>query len=92
MQTEDSDVYLRTKYETYLKRSVELRALTYPEFYQWWRSATTEEQQKAATAIAKGELPQGVDDLKEYSAAMAVSNADLHVILDNCQLAVTNLL
>ena len=41
-------IYLQTKLESYLKRSTQLDALTYPEFYQWWRSATQDEQKKAA--------------------------------------------
>ena len=43
--SEDSeDIYLQTKLETYLKRPTQLDSLTYPEFYQWWRSANQDEQ------------------------------------------------
>ena len=38
------DIYVQTKLDTYLNRPVELATLTYTEFYLWWRSATSAQQ------------------------------------------------
>ena len=58
--SEDSeDIYLQTKLEAYLKRPTQLDSLTYPEFYQWWRSATQDEQRKAARATSQCYQMQG---------------------------------
>ena len=51
---EDSeDVYLNNRLDEYFQRPSELSALTYPEFYQWWRKGTSQEQKKAEAAIAR---------------------------------------
>ena len=50
---DSEDIYLQTKLETYLKGPTQLDALTYPEFYQWWCSATQDEQKKAARATTQ---------------------------------------
>ena len=53
---DDEDIYLKTKFETYLKRPVQLGPLAYPEFFRWWRSATPGEQKKAASTAANGNV------------------------------------
>ena len=50
LSKDSEDIYLQTKLETYLKRPTQLGLLTYPEFYQWWRSANKDEQDKATRA------------------------------------------
>lgn len=60
----------RTKFETYLKRPVQLASLTYPEFYRWWRSATPAEQKKVTSVVANGQVliskTKGADDFHDY--------------------------
>lgn len=56
LEDDDEDIYLKTKFETYLKRPVQLASLTYPEFFRWWRSATPTEQNKAAKIAANGQV------------------------------------
>lgn len=69
--SEDSeDIYLQTKLETYLKHPPQLDLLTYPEFYRWWCSATSEEQKKASQSASKRKplviKCKGADDFKGY--------------------------
>ena len=55
--SEDSeDIYLQTKLETYLKRPTQLDSLTYPEFYQWWRSANQDEQKYTVLQSKRAKL------------------------------------
>ena len=89
---EDSeDIYLQTKFETYLNRPVQLVPLTYPEFYQWWRSATPDEQKKGdKNHVIRS---KGVDDFSGYENAMSeVENAkqSLNELLSQCDLQVEN--
>ena len=90
LDDEDSDIYLQTKVETYLKRPVGLHSLTYPEFYRWWRSATTAEQKKA-TAEHEGEdysvKCKGSDDFEEFLCARKTldgAQARLSDLLQRC--------
>ena len=53
LDDEDSDTYLQTKFQTYLQRPSSLYSLTYPEFYRWWRSATTAEQKKSSSRASQ---------------------------------------
>ena len=53
LSDDSEDIYLQTKVETYLKRPTQLDSLTYPESYQWWRSANQDEQKKAARATTQ---------------------------------------
>ena len=68
---EDSeDVYLHNRLDEYFQRPQELSALTYPEFYQWWRKGSNQEQKKGEDAAARGEQaalrPRGSDDFYEF--------------------------
>ena len=90
LDDEDSDIYLQTKIETYLKRPVGLHSLTYPEFYRWWRSATTAEQKKV-TAEHEGEdysvKCKGSDDFEEFLCARKTldgAQARLSDLLQRC--------
>ena len=53
---DDEYICLKTKFETYLKRPVQLAPLTYPEFFRLWSSATPAEQKKAASTAANGNV------------------------------------
>lgn len=70
---DSEDIYLQTKLESYLKRPTQLDSLTYPEFYQWWRSATPNEQKKAAWATTQHVIKcKGADDFKGYLNAKSI--------------------
>ena len=68
------EIYLDTKFETYLQRPPELSDITYPTFYQWWRRAANTEQAKAVKAVRKGETPslgyRGVDEFEELQSSV----------------------
>ena len=71
---QSNDIYMETRFETYLQRPTELSDITYPTFYQWWRRATNAEQTKAVKAARKGETPslnvRGVDEFKELQTCV----------------------
>ena len=84
--SEDSeDIYLQTKVETYLKKPIQLDSLTYPEFYRWWRSATQDEQKKAAQTTSQHVIKchcKGADDFKEYLDAKSTLESALALLAD----------
>ena len=82
--SEDSeDIYLQTKLETYLRRPTQLDSLTYPEFYQWWRSATQDEQKKAAQATSQHVIKcKGADDFNGYLNAKSALESALALLAD----------
>jgi hypothetical protein len=92
--SEDSeDIYLQTKLETYLKRPTQLDSLTYPEFYQWWRSATQAEQKRAARATSQCVIKcKGANDFKEYLDAKSIFESAQALLADyllsECRLSV----
>ena len=49
LSDDSEDIYLQTKLETYQKRPTQLDSLTYPEFFQCWRSANQEERKKKSS-------------------------------------------
>ena len=71
---QSNDIYMETRFETYLQRPTELSDITYPTFYQWWRRATNAEQTKAVKAARKGETPslnvRGVDEFEELQTCV----------------------
>ena len=71
LDDEDSDIYLQTKFNTYLQRSPNLYSLTYPEFYRWWRPATTAERRKASQqeGDACNIKSKGNNDFEDYMHA-----------------------
>ena len=73
---EAEDIYVQTKLETYLNRPVELATLTYPEFYQWWQSATSAQQKKAVKAAEEDQefsiRTRGSDDFGDFMSAKEV--------------------
>ena len=91
---DSEDTYLQTKLQTYLKRPTQLDALTYPEFCQWWRSATQDEQKKAAWATSQHVIKcKGANDFQSYldaSSAMETVREHLADVLSECDLHIQN--
>ena len=91
---DSEDIYLQTKLETYLKRPTQLDALTYPEFYQWWRSVTQDEQKKAARATTQHVIKcKGANDFQGYlDAKSALESAAEYLadVLSECDLHIQN--
>ena len=91
LEDEDSDIYLQTKFQTYLKRPSSLYSLTYPEFYRWWRSATSAEQRKAESEHADDAYSlnsKGSDDFSEFMCAKTTrdgARVQLSELLDECE-------
>ena len=90
---EDSDdIYLQTKLETYLNRPAQLGQLTYPEFYQWWRSTTPAQQKTASEAESKHVIKcRGADDFEGYLRAtsdLREAHTSLAALLRECDLQV----
>ena len=55
---EDSgDVYQTNKLDQYLNRPPELSALTYPDFFRWWRKSASEEHKKGEKSVHKNKVP-----------------------------------
>ena len=46
LDADSEDVYMPTWYEIYLHRPQPLKDLTYQQFNQWWRSATSKEEER----------------------------------------------
>ena len=81
---EDSeDIYLQTKLETYLNKPTQLDSLTYPEFYQWWRSATKDEQKKAAQTTSQRVIKcKDADNFKGYLDAKSALESAQALLAD----------
>lgn len=92
---DSEDIHLQTKLESYLKRPSQLHSLTYPEFYQWWRSATQNEQKKAARATTQHVIKsKGTDDFKAYlNAKSSLESAEEYLgdVLSESDLQVQSL-
>ena len=72
---EDSeDIYVTSKFETYLQRNNALHNITYPMYFQWWRKCSYSEQTKGEKATEKGLNPcincKGVDEFEELKASV----------------------
>ena len=97
LSDDSEDIYLQTKLETYLKRPPQLDSVTYPEFYRWWRSATTQEQKKAFQSASKRKplliKCKGADDFKGYHLArseVAAAKEQLVDVLNECDLQINS--
>ena len=53
LPSDSEDVYLESKFETYLQRNASLHELTYPMYFQWWHKSSHNEQHKAETNIKR---------------------------------------
>jgi len=78
LEADSEDIYIATRYDTYLQRPPELREMTYPNFYQWWRRTTSEEQRKAEKMAVSGsaaaQKTKGADDFSDYLAMKAAKD------------------
>ena len=83
LSDDSEDIYLRTKLEIYLKRPTQLDSLTYPEFYQWWRSANQDEQNKAARANSQCVIKSKcADDFSGYLDAKSTLESAQALLAD----------
>lgn len=89
---DDSDIYLQTKFQTYLKRPPGLQALTYPEFFRWWRSATTAEQRIAAAKEEASNVQcKGDNDFHDFVTATQTldeAKVQLSQVLAECEVEI----
>ena len=82
-----SDVYLSTRFDEYLYRPEQLKDMTYPEFFTWWRKTTSDENKRGEAQSAQGDVPYlGCrtinDDFAEFEIAQQIkSNAVNHLCL-----------
>ena len=89
LEDEDSDIYLQTKLQIYLKRPSSLDVSTFPEFYRWWRSATTE--QNKASKDARNITSKGSDDFEDFmNAKQRLDGATevLSELLSECEVVI----
>ena len=71
-----SDIYM-TRLDEYLHRPEQLRNMTYPEFFQWWRKSTSNENKKGETQLGMGVDPclgcrATNDDFAEFALAQQI--------------------
>ena len=52
LQEGSSDIYLSTRFDEYLHRPDQLKDMTYPEFFKWWRKASSDENKKGEAQSA----------------------------------------
>ena len=75
-----------------LNRPPQLAELTYPEFYQWWRSTTPAEQKAASEAKSKHVIKcKGADDFEGYLRAtsdLREAHSSLAALFCECDLQV----
>ena len=71
-----SDIYMSTKFDEYLHRPQELKDMTYPDFFKWWRKSSSDEHKKGETQSAEGNLPclrsRNTDDFKQFIATKRI--------------------
>ena len=76
LEGDSEDIYMATRVDTYLQRPPQLKRITYPEFYQWWRRSTPDEQRKAERGALSGSVAsqqtKRADDFSDYLAVKAV--------------------
>ena len=58
---DSEDVFYLSKFQVYLLRPEELRDITYPDFYKWWRPLSSGETQRAVRQIQQQQLTTAVD-------------------------------
>ena len=76
LEGDSEDIYMATRVDTYLQRPPQLKRINYPEFYQWWRRSTSDEQRKAERGALSGSVAsqqtKRADDFSDYLAVKAV--------------------
>lgn len=68
---------MSTRFDEYLNRPEELKQLTYPEFFKWWRKTQSDENKKGETQSADGNVPflrcrATNDDFSEFVVAKQI--------------------
>ena len=58
---DSEDVFYLSKFQVYLLRPEELRDITYPDFYKWWRPLSSGETQRAVRQMQQQQLATAVD-------------------------------
>ena len=51
------DIYMSTRFDDYLHRPEELKDMTYPEFFKWWRKSSADENKKGEAQSGDGDVP-----------------------------------
>ena len=78
LEADSEDMYIGTRFETYLQRPPELEEITYPDFYKCFRRATSEEQRKAERMTANesvaSQKTKRADDFSDYIARKVVKD------------------
>ena len=77
IQEGSSDIYLSTRLDEYLHRPEQLKDITYPEFFKWWRKTTSDENKKGEAQSAQGDVPHlgcqtTNDDFAEFELAQKI--------------------
>ena len=63
---DSQDVFYLSKFQVYLLRPEELRAITYPDLYKWWRQVLPGETQRA---VRQMQQQQQLVERSDYSGA-----------------------
>ena len=58
---DSEDVFYLNKFQVYSLRPEELRDITYPDFYKWWRPLSSGETQRAVRQMQQQQLTTAVD-------------------------------
>ena len=53
LSPDSEDIFCRSKFETYLLRPEELKTITYPDLYKWWRQVQSAEKKSAVSKIER---------------------------------------
>ena len=90
---DSADVFYKSKFEVYLMRSKELRDITYPDLYRWWRQLLPSETQRAAEQMDQQQQASddsdteldGKGDFAEYQRYATARNTDMSALKDRLQ-------
>ena len=77
LQEGSSDIYMSTRFDEYLQRPEQLKDMTYPEFFEWWRKTNRDENRKGEVQSAEGDVPHlgyraTSDDFAEFTLAQQI--------------------
>ena len=62
---DSQDVFYLSKFQVYLLQPEELRDITYPDFYKWWRSHSSGETQRAVQQMQQQQLITAIDSYSD---------------------------
>ncbi len=93
--TYSEDMYLATRFKTYLVKSPQLADVLYEEYYQWWRPAASTEQKtakrKAADVDSHSIRFRRKDDFQAFQCATHVlddARLQLERRIEDCDVAI----